>query len=385
MTSIYTIYISILILIFIFLVVLFYFYVKKDGKNNHILGIVGNKDNDRGNGRGDDGSIENIHFNRSNKSSLKEILKELKISEKNPISFKGNVIYTTFTQSTTDDKLRLTLDDISKYILVLLNAKNKNLFVKTNYGDVEIWTDIHNNENIVYELFVWDKIHYFQTKLRVNVIKFIDKKYAVPYGVELSSYMFPYYNIGQPFYDQLIPPPEEVIATGHFALSSLVIDRKTPNPIKYLYINNIQIENSTLIVDYFKKKSELDCQGISDISLEYVQVKGDTDPYFKKGREYNKWDTLYEEPLWKGQYPSKTPPKIWDCDGIYYYEDKNKGYDVDKCKEYQPGTIWSDMKEPLQPYYWPTLATIPEKCGMNNWLFENVNGVEGTFYGGGKR
>jgi hypothetical protein len=183
----------------------------------------------------------------------------------------------------------------------------------------------------------------------------------------------------------LIPPPDEVIPTGHFALSPVVNDRKTPNPIQYMYINHIEIENSTLIVDYFKKNAKYDCEGISDISLEYVQIHGDTDPYLKKGREYNKWDTLLEEPKWKGQYPSKTPPKKWDCDGVYYYEDKLHGFDPEKCKEYQPGTIWSDMKEPLQPYYWPTLATIPEKCGPNNWLFENANGVDGTFYGGGKR
>lgn len=317
--------------------------------------------------------------------SLKTILEDLKISKEKPLKMKGNVVYTSFTQSTTDDKLRLTLDDISKYVVALLNSRNENMFVKTNYGDVEIWTDKKNNQNIIYELFVWDKIHYFESKLRVNVIKFIDKKYAIPYGVEISPYIFPYYNIGQPFYDQLIPPPDEVIPTGHFALSPMVDDRKTPNPIQFIYINNIQIENSTLIVDYFKKKSDSTWEGISDISLEYVQIQGDTEPYLKKGREYNKWDTLMEEPKWKGQYPSKSPPKKWDYDGVYYYEDALHGYDPEKCMEYQPGTIWSDMKEPLQPYYWPTLATIPEKCGPNNWLFENANGVEGTFYGGGKR
>lgn len=53
------------------------------------------------------------------------------------------------------------------------------------------------------------------------------------------------------------------------------------------------------------------------------------------------------------------------------------------CDVYEPGTIWSPMKMPLQPYYWPTLATIPRNCSENYWLFNSV-GPSGTFFGGGK-
>ena len=125
------------------------------------------------------------------------------------------------------------------------------------------------------------------------------------------------------------------------------------------------------------------------MSLEYIKIKGDTNPFFDKGIKYNKWPTLDEEPKWKGQYPSKPPPKHWDVDGVYYYakEDQKPYSDKRLLDLYEPGTRWSEDKEELQPYFWPTLATIPRNCGENFWLFDNSAGPVGgnTFIGGGKK
>jgi len=98
--------------------------------------------------------------------------------------------YNFYTQSTTDDKLRLDLDMITKCVVNVLNKDKYYDFSKTNYGDVETWIDSKGNEQIKYELFLWDKKNYFEIKLWVNVLKII-KGEAEKYGIENSPYMFP--------------------------------------------------------------------------------------------------------------------------------------------------------------------------------------------------
>jgi serine/threonine protein kinase len=104
----------------------------------------------------------------------------------------------------------------------------------------------------------------------------------------------------------------------------------------YENLNKIEIQNSTLIVDYQKDKfpenrfqvSELPnhFSGVTDMSLEYVNIKTpvDSGPYLERGLQYNKWPTLNEEPKWKGQFPSKPMPFHWDMDGLYYYGKKDE-------------------------------------------------------------
>ena len=300
----------------------------------------------------------------------------------------------------------MNLDMISKYVILILNNDNYYDFAKTNFGDVEVWIDKDNNEEIKYELFLWDKKNYFEIKLWVYILKFVEEDEIKKYGIEDKKYIFSDFNIGYPFKDQIIPLPTDVITTGNMDTSLLSIKPNIPSKAKHLYLNQIEVQNSTLIVDYHKDKypfnklevNDEGFSGITDMSLEYVNIKNvDNNPYFQNGREYNKWPTLDEEPKWKGQYPSKDPPKHWDVDGIYYYgkkdnneiayndDDKLPYSDKQLCDVYEPGTRWSKDKEPLQPYYWPTLATLPRNCGEYYSLFDLSNGPNGTFFGGGKK
>ena len=359
----------------------------------------------------------NYKYNNITEYNFDRLFKKIKIINKEKITLKNKSNYNFYTQSTTDDNLRMNLDLISKYVILILNNDKYYDFNKTNYGDVEIWIDRDGNEELKYELFLWDKKNYFQIKLLVNIIKFVEKDQANKYGVRDSPYITPDFNIGLPFKDQIIPLPTEVVITGHFDTGVSTIKPNDPSKIKYLYLNQIEIQNSTLIVDYQKDKypfnklsvNEDGFSGITDSSLEYINIKsGSLDaPYLENGRQYNKWPTLNEEPKWKSQYPAKFPPiKMWNDDGIYYYNDKD-GNNNDKpdkedivftksdskkdddryCDVYKPGTRWSEDKEPLQPYFWISNYVLP-KCGDNYWLFDNVNGGNiggNTFVGGGKR
>jgi hypothetical protein len=342
-------------------------------------------------------SSPNYRLQNETQYNYDRLMIKVKSINNETLTLQGKTDYNFYTQSTTDDKLRMDLDMITKNLMKYIND-DYFTFAKTNFGDVEVHVDKYGNEEIKYELFLWDIKNYFQIKLWVHVIKFIEKNEIEKYGIRDKMYIFQYFNIGYPFKDQIIPLPDDVITTAHFDLSLSSIRPNEPAPIKHLYLNKIEVQNSTLIVDYHKDKfpenrfevSDKPDQfsGVSDMSLEYVNIKGGFhDPYLEKGREYNKWPRLDEEPTWKTQYPSKAPPKHWDMDGLYYYGDGDgKPLNKGDCPEYSPGMRWSPNREPLQPYYWPTLATIPRNCGENFWLFDNAQSVNGnTFIGGGKR
>lgn len=334
--------------------------------------------------------VENI-----NQFNYDRLYEKLQGVNEEKVELKAPLNYTFYTVNTTDDKLRRDLDIITKYVLLIINQDNYYNFAKTNYGDVKIYTDKHNNANYIYELFLWDKKNYFEIKLLINIIKFPKKNKLYKFGIKQRKYIFTDYLIGFPSADQLIPLPLSVIPTQNKGLNEGGINKNDALPAEYYYLNQINIQNSTLIINYEKnnfnnKKMNIDEQGfsgITDMSLEYVGIQTNNNPFLEKSKKYNSWPTLDEEPKWKGQYPAKTPPRDWDVDSVYYYskDDKAKARKNDTaCDAYDPGTIWSPMKMPLQPQSWPTLATIPRNCGENYWLFNQV-GPQNTFFGGGKQ
>lgn len=348
--------------------------------------------------------------------NFQRLYNNIQLVNREHIQLKDKVNYQFFTQSTTDDKLRMDLDMISKYVILILNNDGYYDFYKTNFGDVNLWTDKNGNEQLKFEVFLWDKKNYFEVKLLVNILKFVEKQEMTSYGIKEKKYIFQDFNIGYPFKDQIIPTPIDMIISSNTAEGTSSISPNEPAKIRFLYLNQIEVQNSTLIINYEKDKykknrlevSEDGFSGITDSTLEYIKIKGGShNPYLETGEKYNQWPTLDEEPKWKSQYPSKPPPQEWDDDGIYYYGESGEPGDQivgpnglnkytesnyssgdvkKKCKLYTPGTRWSKMQEPLQPYYWPTLATIPRNCGENFWLFDNSASVDGnTFIGGGKR
>ena len=335
-------------------------------------------------------------YNKENISQFNydRLYDKLQLINDEKIQIEGPFNHEKYITATTDDKLRRDLDIITDYVLLILNQDSYYNFAKTNYGNVEIFFNKNNAANYKYELFLWDKKNYFEIKLLIDIIKIPKKSYIHTFGIKQKKYIFQDYNIGIPSKDQMIPLPLDVIPTQNSKLSNEIYKNDPLKP-KYFYLNQISIENSTLIVNYSKnnfnnnkmKIDEFGFSGTTDMSLEYIGYQGTNNPTMEKSKKYNKWPVLDEEPKWKGQYPAKTPPQNWDVDGIYYYSknDKQKASQNDKyCDTYDPGTIWSPMKMPLQPYSRPTLATIPRNCGENYWLFNSV-GPDGTFFGGGKK
>jgi hypothetical protein len=412
--AIYFFIIIILILIFLFL-----YFNKKDTNNSIIneslynfnVNDIPNFDNDLKIQKKDEKLNEKLNLKYENISQykFKKLYETLAKINKGKISLEEKSNYNFYTQSTTDDKLRMDLDNISKYVLLILNSNNDYDFAKTNYGDVEVWIDKKGNEELKYELFLWDKKNYFEVKLLVYIIKFVDNSNIDSYGLRNSPYIFPDFNIGLPFKDQIIPLPTEVVITGNFDTGIDTIKPNEPSKIKSLYLNEITVQNSTLIVDYHKDKypfntlevNEHGFSGLTDMSLEYVNIKNKSidSPFIENARSYNKWITMDEEPKFAGQWPSNPPPRHWNEDGTYYYgkhtedeitfndNDQLKYSDKRLCDVYNNGTRWSLDKEELQPTFNPTVTGLPRNCSENNWLFELAGGntTGNVFFGGGKR
>jgi hypothetical protein len=362
-------------------------------------------------------NYENIDFknepNYKNENitqyNFERLFKKIKKINKNKTNLKDKSNYNFYTQSTTDDKLRLDLDIITKYVVITLNDDKYYDFSKTNYGDVEVWIDKDGNEEIKYELFLWDKRNYFQIKLWVHILKIIDGKFD-KYGIKNSPYIFPNYNIGMDFKDQIIPNPLDTITSSNSDLSLGSISPNNPTKIKYLILNEIEIQNSTLIVDYHKEKypfskltvDENGFSGITDQSLEYAVLKNNAEhnPYFENGRKYNEWPTLEEQLKFYPQYPNVQPPQKWNDLGIYYYNNEykddnntkdeikytklNNNYENNFCDIYSAGTRWSEKQEPLQAQFWPSNYVLP-KCGTYQPMFDLASGSpQYTSRGGGK-
>lgn len=339
-------------------------------------------------------SDPNYYIENKSQFDYDRLYNKLQLINNEKIELKGPLNHEKYIVSTIDDKLRRDLNNITKYLLLLINDDNYYNFSKIDYGNTDIYYNFENDSNYIYELFLWDKKNYFQIKLLIDIIKIPEKSYIHKFGIKDKKYIFEDYTIGTPSKDQMIPLPLDVIPTQNKKLSN-EIHKNDPLKPSFFYLNQIKIQNSSLIVDSEKNNfnnnkmeiNEYSFSGITDQSLEFNNFKSNNNPINDKNNVSNKWPKLSEQPSWKGQYPAKTPPQNWDVDGIYYYspEDKIKASKNDTYSDmHDSGTIWSPMKMPLQPDSRPTLATLPRNTGENYWLF-NSQGPDGTFFGGGKK
>ncbi len=328
----------------------------------------------------------------------KQLLNLLKTVNKKPISLKSPCSYKSYTHATMDDLMRRTMDEISKLVVQFLNKSGNFQFEKTSYGDIQVWCDAKGNKEFKYELFVTSLKYYFQLKLYVNVVKFVSKNDMSPYCIKDSPYIFPTYHNGYPCKDQLIPAPHDVIPTANVVLSLESMKPATVEKAEYMYLNRIDVENSTLVINAnLRRPKEFimdvgENGGVIDNRLEFSHLaRPGQNPIQPVARVANQWIKDPSEPNYVGQFPCQTPPDMWDEDGIYYYSKAREGQLKDTlARDYAgcEGTRTSTEPAPLQPDFW--LSNYAESgtainCGPNAWLFSNYEGPMGTFFGGGKR
>lgn len=316
----------------------------------------------------------NLRIENKTQFSYINLIKNIKLNQnKKKIKLKSPCNIKKYTESTTDENLKADLNIINNLVVDNLNKGNDYKFVKTSYGNITVLKDKKGVYNYIYNVFLQDIKNIIMINLKINIIVFPDKNIKKYFGhdletcADITTSAFPVYNIGIPSKEQYIPLPTEVIPTANDILSTDGI--KYPRPIKpkYMYINMLDILNSTLVVNANKKCLTNFVKGKVCKSPEFTWVMGDHNPYIQKSVDRNEWPTLYDQPKCQGQWPCTPVNQKWNTDGVYVPKPEPSKL----C----PGIRWSTKDMALQAQYWPTLATIPRNSGKNAWLFEMSRGI----------
>jgi hypothetical protein len=341
-----------------------------DNSNKGILKYINifNKNNDKSRELEKSRKLDKIDLSKENYTEYmyRKLIKYLSEFDKDKKTLDGKCKESKYIWNTTDKFIKDDMNQITKIVIENINKQPLFDFNYTGYGDIIIKEDKKGNQQFQYELFVLDKKHYFQIKLYVDLIKYVRNDY-VKESENNKNLVFPYYNIGIPSKEQLIPTPMNVIPTGNEVISTSGINYPIPSPIQYLYINKIAIENSTLVINPKSKINNKEtCGGYSDGSENFSFVQNDNDPYIEPAVIRNKWGVLPDQPPNINTWPCTPKPNFWDKLGIYEPEI----HDTLDC----PGETWAAQYVYPQPNYNPTLATLPRNCGENYWLFDQTNG-----------
>ena len=292
-------------------------------------------------------------------------------SQKKKLVLKSPCIVSKYIPGTTDEYLKDDVKPITELVVHILNKSNKFNFVHTTYGNITILKDRRNIYNYVYDMFLEDVNTLIMLHVKVNVVVFPDENYKKFIKqnklYDVFGSIFPVYNIGIPSRGQRIPLPTEVIPTACDVIGNSSIrvpDRLNP---KYMYINTLEVLNSSLVINPNRKCLSVEVNAIKDKILDHTWVNKKHTPYIEKSKIRNKWIPLNSMPKNREQWPCSEYSWEWNENGIY----TPIAITSNAC----PGKQWSHTKMPIQPNYNPTIASIPRNKGENAWLFEMSRGI----------
>lgn len=283
-----------------------------------------------------------------------------------------------YNDMTIPMNIRLELRFIIQKIIENINKKfNYNLFL-IQFEDVEVSMDtsgnkhyniivlMNNNKNVTGVRLMLDFIIYINRKMKTNKLDIC---------TDITNPPFKKYYIGIPSNDQLIPLPSEVITTQRGVISTQTIDKIEYDSINYIYINNIKILNSNLVINGNnlddKPKNKLInnlISGLINTKNEFSILKNcSNNPFIEPSVIRNKWPLLNDQPLDVKQWPCQPAPKTWNELGVPFHEMKY----TKEC----PGKRESTEQTELQGQYYPSLGPLPRNKGNNVWLFERSRGI----------
>jgi hypothetical protein len=292
-------------------------------------------------------------------------------SQKKKLVLKSPCVVNKYIPGTTDEYLKDDIKPVTDLVVSILNKSNKFEFIHTTYGNISVLKDVRNIYNFVYDMFLEDVKNLIMVHVKVNVVVFPNKNYKKFLRqnklYDVFGSIFPIYNIGIPSRGQRIPLPTEVIPTACDVIrdSSIRIpDRLHP---KYMYINTIEVLNSSLVVNPNRKCLGVGVNATKDKILDHTWIHKEHTPYIEKSKIRNKWIQLKSMPKNKEQWPCTEYSWEWNENGIYT--------PIAMASKECPGKRWSLTTMPLQPNYNPTLSTIPRNEGENAWMFEMARGI----------
>ena len=310
---------------------------------------------------------ENVNRNQTIYMRLVNILN--KLSHKKQIRLKDNCKETTYIAGTYDDRLKIEIRQVTEHILNRINSKTGFNFIPVYYDNITEIVDKMGNKNFVYNVYVQDPNEELTFRLFVDAVKFVDPRPKSIPPVTCAEVTTPgqdTYEIGYPKPEQFIPLPTEVISTpGWLPLSRRGVNIAYIAPIKSLYINELKIYNSNLVVHANGKCLMDQICGFYDNKLDQSLFNGPTTPFQEPACQRNKWPVLPDQPEGVKAWPCAKVSENWDQWSVF----------KPTCANTQTHGIQSStVPIPVRAEYWPTHATIPRGSGPSYWLFARTRG-----------
>ena len=285
------------------------------------------------------------------------------------------------------DALNALMKPLLKRMAVLSNERTD--FWIVGYESWKIY-QVNDSPLKINEIDCWvyDRIGLTQLRLLLQLIEMpkpecigkYECKYVNDEKLETCAAMttpeFPKYVIGIPSNDQLIPLPTEVVVSGKDIENYNGVDFPVPCGFEKIWINWVEIINSTLTLNSLEEYKDEQLPGLNKIPFDYTKYTppdGRQNPYQWPARATNQWPTLDTQPLNIKAYPATPVPFIWDSQGIRPKVNPTRN---------APGIRTSLEQEPLTASYNPNMFDVPRKVTQYKWMFENSQVIPALQYEG---
>ena len=283
------------------------------------------------------------------------------------------------------------LDSLNQIMKPLLNEIHryapKTDFWIVGYESWRIYQDRNSPLKInQIDCWVYDRIGLTQLRLFLEICEMPKKNsegvYQCRYKsdpklktcAEETTPEFPRYVIGIPSNDQLIPLPTEVITTGNEVENFKGLDFKVPCEYERLWINWVEIFNSSLVLNAYENFKDEQLKGYDKPTLEYTLWKSkNNSPYQLDNQVNNQWIDPPDIPKGVKNWPC-TPLRFeWNSQGV-----QAPVFPTRTC----PGIRHDLEQTPLTPSFFNSYFNQPRGQTQYTWLFVNSNKDMGLQYEG---
>jgi hypothetical protein len=237
------------------------------------------------------------------------------------------------------------------------------------------------------DCFVYERVGWTQIRLLFEICELPKKgeigKYDCKRGgngkniAELTTPEFPFYHVGTPSEDQLIPTPTSVLTSGNEVDSFKGVSFPIPCPFEKIWVNWIEIVNSSLVLNAFEKFENKEIKGFDKPVFDYtLWKKKENSPYQLPARIENQWITLDTQPKGEKAWPCGVYDYTWNSQGVQSRKQRPEG--GKDCKGIRKGL----EQEPLTTSLDPSMFNYPRGITQYTWLFANSNRDMGLQYEG---
>ena len=283
------------------------------------------------------------------------------------------------------DKLRILMDSFLAKIRELAPQTD---FWVTGYESWRIYQDKDSPLKInQIDCFIYDRVNWTQVRLLLEIIEMPTKESMGKYEcrhindkslqtcAKETTPEFPTYPVGYPVNNQLIELPTETITSGNQVANYKGINFPIPCPFEKLWINWVEIVNSSLVLNAFENYPDKQLEGIYNIPFDHSEykLKGKYFPYQDINRVTNQWPTINTQPKGVEPWPCTPVPFVWDSQGV-----RPEVKPTRTC----PGKRTSLFETELTASYDPSMFNYPRGVTDYTWLFANTNKDMGLAYEG---